>query len=91
MEANGIYLFEGAKYTGLTIPLSCDSIGSLSTPWQFHTWDFDLIGPINLPSRGHIWILIEKEYYTKWVEAIALKRAGENSIYNYSRQYFLSL
>lgn len=46
-------------------------------------WAFDLIGPINLPSQGNIWILAAIEYYTKWVVAIALKRAHETTTANY--------
>lgn len=30
---------------------------SLSNPWPFHTWAFDMVGPINPPSRGFNWIL----------------------------------
>ena len=30
------------------------SLHSLSTPWPFHTWAFDLIGPIHPLSKGCI-------------------------------------
>lgn len=46
------------------------------TLWPFHIWDFDLVGVINVPSRGYIWILATKECYIKWVKAVALKRAS---------------
>ena len=29
----------------------------MTTPWSFHTWRLDLIGPINPLSSGYIWIL----------------------------------
>ena len=51
------------------------SLQNMTMPWPFHTWGLDLIGPINLPSHGHIWILVATEYFTKWVEAIPLKKA----------------
>lgn len=47
----------------------------MSTPWPFHIWAFELIGPINIPSQGHIWILLTTECYTKWVKKINLKQA----------------
>lgn len=31
---------------------------NLATPSPFHTWAFDLVGPINPPSRENIWILV---------------------------------
>jgi hypothetical protein len=48
------------------------SLQNMATPWPFHTWGLDLIGPINPASGGHIWILVANEYFTKWVEAIPL-------------------
>ena len=47
----------------------------MTTPWPFHTLWLDLIGPINPPSNGHIWILAATKYFTKWIETIPLKKA----------------
>ena len=46
----------------------------MTTSWPFHTWGLDLKGPINPPSNDHLWILVATEYFTKWVEAIPLKK-----------------
>uniref|UniRef100_A0A2N9FCC3 Integrase catalytic domain-containing protein n=1 Tax=Fagus sylvatica TaxID=28930 RepID=A0A2N9FCC3_FAGSY len=51
------------------------SLQNMATPWPFHTWGLDLIGPINPSSGGCIWILVATEYFTKWVEAIPLRKA----------------
>lgn len=56
---------------------------SLATPWPFHNWVFNLIGPINPSSRGNIRVLAATECYTKWVEAIALKRATGPAVANF--------
>ena len=50
------------------------NLQNMMTPWSFHTWELDLIGLINPPSKGHIWILVATKYFTKWVEAISLKK-----------------
>uniref|UniRef100_A0A2N9FFM0 RNA-directed DNA polymerase n=1 Tax=Fagus sylvatica TaxID=28930 RepID=A0A2N9FFM0_FAGSY len=43
------------------------SLQNMATPWPFHTWGLDLIGPINPASGGYIWILVATEYFTKWL------------------------
>ena len=49
----------------------------MTTLWPFHTCGFDLIGPINPPSYGYIWIL------AKWVETIPLKKATRAAVANF--------
>jgi hypothetical protein len=34
------------------------TLQNMATPWPFHTWGLDLIGPINPASGGYIWILV---------------------------------
>jgi hypothetical protein len=44
-------------------------------PWPFRGWGIDLIGQINpSPSKGHKFVLLATDYFTKWVEAIPLKK-----------------
>ena len=62
----------------------------MTTPWPFHTWGLDLIGPINPPSNGYIWILAATEYFTKWVEAIPLKKAIGVAVANFIRGYIIT-
>jgi hypothetical protein len=62
-------------------------------PWPFRGWGIDLIGQINPPSsKGHKFVLLATDYFTKWVEEIPLKRVTseimiefvkENIIYRY--------
>ena len=51
------------------------NLHSMVTPWPFNTWGLDLVGPVNPPSRGYIWILVAIEYFTKWVEVVPLRKA----------------
>ena len=62
----------------------------MTTLWPFHTWGLDLLGPINLPSNGHIWILAVIEYFTKWVEAIPLKKATRAAVANFIRRHIIT-
>ena len=61
----------------------------MSTPWPFHTWEFDLISPVHLPSNGYIWILVATEYFTKWVETIPLKREIGTAKTNFTKEHIL--
>jgi hypothetical protein len=65
------------------------SLQNMTTPWPFHTWGLDLIGPINPPSNGCIWILVATEYFTKWVEAIPLKKATGAAVANFIREHIV--
>ena len=65
------------------------SLQNMTTPWPFHTWGLDLIGPINPPSNGYIWILVAIEYFTKWVEAVLLKKATSPTIANFIREHII--
>ena len=62
----------------------------MTTPWPFHTWGLDLIGPINAPSNGHTWILTATKYFTKWVKAIPLKKATKAAVANFIREHIIT-
>uniref|UniRef100_A0A2N9FCJ7 RNA-directed DNA polymerase n=1 Tax=Fagus sylvatica TaxID=28930 RepID=A0A2N9FCJ7_FAGSY len=63
---------------------------NMATPWPFHTWGLDLIGPINPSSGGCIWILVATEYFTKWVEAIPLRKATGAAVANFIREHIIT-
>ena len=65
------------------------NLQNMMTSWPFHTWGLDLIGPINPPSKGHIWILVATEYFTKWVKAISLKKAIGPAVANFIREHII--
>ena len=44
------------------------------------------MGPVNPPSYGYIWILVVTEYFTKWVEAILLRKATGGSVANFIKE-----
>uniref|UniRef100_A0A2N9G488 Uncharacterized protein n=1 Tax=Fagus sylvatica TaxID=28930 RepID=A0A2N9G488_FAGSY len=63
---------------------------NMATPWPFHTWGLDLIGPINPASGGYIWILVATEYFSKWVEAIPLRKATGAAVANFIREHIIT-
>ena len=75
---------------GDSIHTHLNVLQDMTTPWSFHTWRLDLIGPINPPSNGHIWILVATEHFTKWVEAIPLKKAIGAAISNFIHEHIIT-
>ncbi|XP_070017783.1 uncharacterized protein [Nicotiana sylvestris] len=46
-----------------------NELNAKSSPWLIAAWGMDVIGPINpVTSNGHRFILIEIDYFTKWVK-----------------------
>nr|XP_033512501.1 uncharacterized protein LOC117277191 [Nicotiana tomentosiformis] len=42
----------------------------MGSPWPFAAWGMDVIGPIEpAASNGHRFILVDIDYFTKWVKA----------------------
>ena len=47
---------------------------SIIKPWPFRGWELDFINQINPPfSKGHRFVLVATDYFTKWAEAVPLK------------------
>ena len=44
------------------------------------------MGPVNPPSRGYIWILVATKYFTKWAEAIPLRKATRGAVENFIKE-----
>lgn len=50
----------------------------------FQQWGIDFIGEIsNKSSGGHSWILVATDYFTKWVEAILVRRSTSKVVNNF--------
>lgn len=50
----------------------------------FQQWGIYFIGEIaNKSSGGHCWILVATDYFTKWVEAIPVKRSASKVVMDF--------
>ena len=59
-------------------------------PWSFQGWGIDLIGLIFPPSsKGHKFILVAIDYFTKWVEAIPLKTVTSKSMVDFIMEHIV--
>lgn len=59
---------------------------SIRTLWLFHSWAFDLIGPISPPSKRYKRILTTTGLSRKWVEAIPLKNVTRPVVANFIKE-----
>ena len=59
-------------------------------PWLFRGWGIDLIGQIHTPSsKGHNFIAVATDYFTKWVEAILLKTVTSQNIIDFVQEHII--
>jgi len=59
-------------------------------PWSFRGWAIDLIGQIYPPScKGHKFILVATDYFTKWVEAIPLKKVTSANMIDFVKEHIV--
>jgi hypothetical protein len=58
--------------------------------WPFRGWGIDLIGQINPPSiKGHKFVLLAIHYFTKWVEAIPLKKVTSENMVEFVKEHIV--
>ena len=59
-------------------------------PWLFQGWGIDLIGQIFPPSsKGHKFILVATDYFTKWVEAVPLKMVTSKNMVDFVKEHIV--
>ena len=47
-----------------------------------------MVGPVNPPSHGYIWILVATEYFTKWAKAVPLRKATGGVVANFIKKKY---
>jgi len=64
------------------------TMNAIIKPWPFRGWAIDLIGQIYPPSsKGHKFILVATDYFTKWFEAIPLKKVTSANMINFVMEH----
>ena len=63
---------------------------SIVKPWPFRGWAVDLIEKIHpASSEGHSFILVATDYFTKWVEAVPLKKAEQKNVIQFIKKQII--
>jgi hypothetical protein len=59
-------------------------------PWPFRGWELDFIGKIHPPStKGHCFVIVETDYFTKWTEAIPLKNMRHKEVIGFITEHII--
>ncbi|XP_060180738.1 uncharacterized protein LOC132610466 [Lycium barbarum] len=53
--------------------------------WPFEAWGLDVVGPLPKSSGGHLYILAETDYFSKWAEVVSLKEVKKENVANFIR------
>jgi hypothetical protein len=68
------------------VPVS--AMNPIIKPWPFRGWEIDLIGQIYPPSsKGHKFVLVAIDYFTKWVEAIPIKTVTTGNMIDFVNEH----
>jgi hypothetical protein len=66
------------------------ALNPIIKPWPFRGWGIDLIGQINPPSsKGHKFVRSATDYFTKWVEAIPLKKVTSENMVEFVKEHII--
>ena len=59
-------------------------------PWPFRGWGLDFIGQIYpASSKGHRFVLVATDYFTKWTEAIPLRNMTHKEVINFVLEHII--
>ncbi|GKV29945.1 hypothetical protein SLEP1_g38818 [Rubroshorea leprosula] len=62
-------------------------LNSIVKPWPFRGWAIDLIGKVYPPSsKGHSFIIVTTNYFTKWVEAKPMKKVNQSDAIKFIKE-----
>ncbi|KAI9109814.1 hypothetical protein K1719_018855 [Acacia pycnantha] len=56
-----------------TIKAPPATLQTISAPWPFFKWGMDLLGPFKRAVGQLRWLIVAVDYFTKWIEAIAIE------------------
>jgi hypothetical protein len=59
-------------------------------PWSFRGWALDFIGQIHpTSSKGHQFVLVATNYFTKWTEVVPLKNMAHREVIHFILEHII--
>ena len=60
-----------------------EELTPMTAPWPFAQWGLDIMGPFPTALRQLKFLVVNIDYFTKWVEAESLATITEKSIHTF--------
>ncbi|KAL0285768.1 UNVERIFIED_CONTAM: hypothetical protein Sangu_2765300 [Sesamum angustifolium] len=57
--------------------------------WPFDPWGLEVVGPLTKSTRGHLYILIATDFFSKWAEAVPLKEVKKDNVVDFIRTHII--
>lgn len=51
-----------------------EELKSMTSPWPFHQWGIDIVGPFPLAPGQLKFLILGVDYFTKWIEVEAVAK-----------------
>jgi hypothetical protein len=65
-------------------------MNSIMKSWPFRGWGLDFIGEIHPgSSKGHWFILVAMDYFTKWTEAVPLRNTTHPEVISFVQEHII--
>jgi transposase InsO family protein len=65
-------------------------MNSIVKPWPFRGWGLDFIGEIHpRSSKGHRFILVAMDYFTKWTKAVPLRNMTHQEVITFVQEHII--
>jgi hypothetical protein len=65
-------------------------LNSIMKLWPFRGWGLDFIGEIHpISSKGHQFILVATDYFTKWTEAVPLRNVTHREVIGFMQEHII--
>jgi hypothetical protein len=75
---------EECQKFGRVQAVSATMLHPVLNPWPFGGWGLDFIGEIHpASSKGHRFVLVATDYFSKWVEAVPLKNMTHREVIDF--------
>jgi hypothetical protein len=65
-------------------------MNSIMKPLPFRGWGLNFIGEIHPgSSKGHLFILVATDYFTKWIKAVPLRNMTHREVINFMQEHII--